>query len=279
MFLSHFRLNSDPFADALDPAFFYPGPDHREAVAELYRVMQRRGCGMLLGEKGMGKTLILRYLRKLIGPCADTVILSAPMDGTELLEAICRGFGVSPNLSGWYPRLAALEELFAEKARKDRRAVLIIDDADQLSADALELLQIASAFETAGQKPVDILLAGRPTLVRTLSIRALEHLKLSIEVSCKIAPFDAARTAQYVSHRLMIAGAHHSLFTSRASSLLAEFTRGVPRRINQLGHQTLVRAWSHGFDRVDEDIVREAIDELPHRLSCRPAFSTAGAEE
>jgi MSHA biogenesis protein MshM len=128
VFLSHFRLNSDPFAVALDPAFFYPGPDHREALAALYYVVtQRRGCGMLLGETGMGKTLVLRYLRKLLGPAAETVILAAPMDGSELLEAICRAFSVEGAGLSRHARLAALEERFTGKRRQDRRAVLARD--------------------------------------------------------------------------------------------------------------------------------------------------------
>jgi type II secretory pathway predicted ATPase ExeA len=111
-------------------------------------------------------------------------------------------------------------------------------------------------------------------LMRALALPSLERLRQSIDASCGIAPLDATRTAEYLCHRLTIAGAPQNLFTDQASGLLAEFTRGVPRRINQLGHQTLARAWHRGCDRVDEDTVWEVIYELPvpELLSSRAAL-------
>jgi len=275
VFLSHFQLKTDPFAVALDPAFFYPGPDHREALSALYYVVtQRRGCGMILAETGMGKTLVLRYLRKLIGAGTDVILLDAPLDAKELLDTLGTKLGISPEVSARHRRLQAIEETLAAKARKGRHAILAIDDADRLSGDAFDLLQNVCGFENSNGKTIDVLLAGRPSLMRSLAAPSLERLRQSIDASCGIAPFDAVETAQYLCHRLMGAGASHNLFTDEASGLMAAVTRGVPRRLNQLGHQTLARAWSRGADWVDEDIVWEVLYELPvpDLLACAPAL-------
>lgn len=274
MFLSHFRLNADPFAVALDPAFFYPSPDHREALAALYYVVtQRRGCGMILAETGMGKTLVLRYLRKLLGAAADTIFLSAPLNGAELLDSLAAGLGIPPEIEARHRQLRAIEEMLATKSR-ERHVILAVDDADRLSIDALDLLQTLCGFENATGKTVNVLLAGRPSLMRSLAAPSLERLRQTIDAACGIAPFDEAGTAEYLSHRLMRAGANQNLFTDGASGLLAAVTRGVPRRINQLGHQTLARAWSRGCDFVDEEVVWEVLYDMPvPDLLCAPAFA------
>jgi len=275
VFLTHFRLNADPFAVALDPEFFYPGRDHREALAMLYYVVtQRRGCGMMLAETGLGKTLVLRYLRRLIGSGADMIFLTAPLDGPELLDSIGVELGIPPEISARHRRLRVIEETLAAKSRKGRQVILAIDDADQLTADAFELLQIVCGFENANGKTMDVLLSGRPALMRALASPVLERLRQTIDASCRIAPLDPKATAEYLSHRLTRAGSTHNLFTDEAAGLVAAVTQGVPRRINQLGHQTLARAWSRGFDRVDEDVVWEVIYELPvpDLLACAPAL-------
>jgi type II secretory pathway predicted ATPase ExeA len=273
VFLTHFRLNADPFAVALDPAYFYASPDHREALATLfYVVTQKRGCGMMLAETGVGKTLVLRYLRKLIGAGADMVFITGPLNAAELLDSIAAELGIAPTVTGAHRQLRAIEETLAIKSRKGRQAVLAVDDVDQLTPDAFELLQILCGFENAEGKTVELLLSGRPTLMRALAAPSLERLRQSIDASCRIAPLDSAATAEYLYHRLLCAGATHNVFTDEAAGLLAAVTRGIPRRINQLGHQTLARAWSRGSDRVDEDVVWEVIYELPvpDLLACGP---------
>lgn len=276
MFLSHFRLNAEPFAVGLDPAFFYPGPDHREALAALYYVVtQRRGCGMILAETGMGKTMVLRYLRKMIGAGADTIFINGPANGAELLDALAAGLGIAEEIEGRHQRLRAIEGLLAQKSAARRHVILAIDDADRLTVDAFDLLQTVCGFENAGGKTIDVLLAGRPALMRTLAAPGLERLRQSIDACCGISPFDEAGTAEYLCHRLTRAGASHNLFTDEASGLITAVTRGVPRRINQLGHQTLARAWSRGSDCVDEEVVWEVLYEMPvpELLAVAPSFA------
>ena len=264
MFLEHFHLSSDPFGVAPDPAFLYLGPDHREALAALYYVMvQRRGCGLMAAAAGMGKTLVLNSLRQRIGSSADCAFLAGPMNGEELLDAVLMEFGISGTRPGAYWKLRALEHVLREKAKHGRRAVLAIDDADQFSAGALETLQTLCGLETGEAKLLDLLLSGHPSLVRRLSAPGLERLRQSIDVSCRIRPFDEAGTAEYLYHRVSQAGAQRNLFSDEASVLLASATQGVPRRINQLAHQTLALAWSRGEAGVEEDTVWDVICDLP----------------
>jgi type II secretory pathway predicted ATPase ExeA len=264
VFLEHFQLSADPFGVAPDPAFLFLGPDHREALAALYYVMvQRRGCGLMAAASGMGKTLVLNSLRQRIGNTADGAFLSGPMNGEELLDAALMEFGISGTRPGAYWKLRALEHVLTGKASSGRRVVLAIDNADELSDDALVTLQTLCGLETGAAKLLDVLLSGHPSLVRRLSAPGLERLRQSIDVSCVIRPFDEELTAEYLYHRVTRAGANSNLFSDEASALLASATRGVPRRINQLAHQTLALAWSRGEQSVSEDTVWDVLRDLP----------------
>jgi type II secretory pathway predicted ATPase ExeA len=263
VFLSHFHLHTEPFAVALDPAFFFPGPDHREALATLYYVVrEHRGGAVMLGETGVGKTLVVRYLKKLLGAGVSMMVLSGPMESADVLDSLCAELGIR-GVEGRHRQLRAIEEAFAGRIGKGRRTVVAMDDADQLSFDALELVQILCGFETAQGKPFDLVLSGRPVLLRALAAPSLERLRQTLDASCRIAPLDPAGTAAYLEHRMRKAGARGSVFTAEAAELVAAVTRGVPRRINQLGHQVLAEAWSQGAGAVDEEVVWGVLYELP----------------
>lgn len=264
MFLKHFQLRSEPFAVAPDPAFFYAGPEHREALASLYYViLQRRGCGLMSAGSGMGKTLVLNCLREQIAGVADVISLHGPMNGTELMDSVAGGLGIAAASSGGYRQLRAIEQILIQKFRGGRRTVLMIDGAEQLPADAIDALQILVALETDKGNLLDVLLAAQPMLGDALSAPKFERLRQSIDVSCRLIPFDEKRTAEYLWHRVMKAGSNRNLFTSEAAALLAGATRGIPRRINQLAHQALAAAWSRDAALVDEDAVWGVLYDLP----------------
>ncbi|MGD1097935.1 MAG: AAA family ATPase [Bryobacteraceae bacterium] len=263
MFLKHFHLRSEPFAVAPDPAFFYPGPEHREALASLfYVIMQRRGCGLMAAGPGMGKTLVLNCLCEQIASFADVIFLHGPMSGNELIDSLAASLGIL-EASGRYWKLRAIEQVLTRKGRHGRRTVLIIEGVEQLHGVAIEALQTLIALETREGKLLDVLLAAQPILTDTLSSPKFERLRQSIDVSCRLAPFDEMRTAEYLWHRVMKAGSKRSLFTKEAAGLLATATRGIPRLINQFANQTLTAAWSRNVAQVDEDVVWGVLYDLP----------------
>jgi len=263
MFLKHFKLDQDPFGVAPDPSFFYLGPEHAEALASLYYVFsQRRGCGLVLGEAGLGKTVTLRYLRALIRNQAHVVVLSGPMKGTELLRAVAAGLGISGVGSAAYEQRRAIEEVLLARSVRKRRTVLFIDNAEQLSMPALQTLQDICALENSKAKLIDVLMGGNQALLTTLQSPALERLSQRIEVTRRIVPLDGKRTAEYLAHRTQRAGAKQDLFTENAAHLVAAAALGVPRKINALAHASLVCAWSRGADVVNDTIVREVLGSL-----------------
>lgn len=267
MFLKHFQLRSEPFAVAPDPAFFYAGPEHREALASLYYViLQRRGCGLMTAGAGMGKTLVLNCLREQIAAFADVIFLHGPINGIELIDSVADGIGISEAYAlerGGYRQLRAIEQVLIHKLRSGRRTVLMIDGAEQLQRDGFEALQTLVALETNKGKLLDVLLAAQPMPVDALSSPKFERLRQSVDVSCRLLPLDEKRTAEYLWHRVTKAGSNRNLFTADAAALLAAATRGIPRKINQLAHQTLAAAWSRDAALVDEDTVWGVLYDLP----------------
>jgi general secretion pathway protein A len=276
MFLKHFQLEVEPFGVAPDPNFFYFGPDHSEALAALYYVFtQHRGCGLVLGEAGLGKTVTLQYLTAHIRSVADPIVLTGPMNGMELLQALTMGFGISGLGSATYHHRRALEQILLARTAWHRRTVLCIDNAELLSTDALQTLQDLCGLETTTGNLIDILMTGNRNLLPALQAPALEPLSQRIEVSCRISPLDVHRTAEYLAHRTHKAGAKRDLFTADAANLLAAAACGVPRRINALAHQSLVCAWAHNATNVCEAIVHEVLcslrtSEVNHIGGCDP---------
>jgi general secretion pathway protein A len=266
VFLKHFHLRAEPFAVAADPAFFYPGPEHREALASLYYVvLQRRGCGLMAAGSGLGKTVVLNCLREQIANFADVIFLHGPMNGGELIDSMIDALairGVSVD-GGRYRQLRAIERVLFQKARTGRRTVLMIDSAELLHAEAIDSLQTLVALETKEGKLLDVLLAAQPALVNLLRAPRFERLRQSIDVSCCLAPLDEKGTEEYLWHRVVKAGSKKTLFTREAAELLAAATRGNPRRINQLAHQALAAAWAHDSSHVDEEIMWGVLYDVP----------------
>ncbi len=255
MFESHFGLSASPFALNPDPAFFFASKGHARALAYLkYGVYQREGFIVVTGEIGSGKTTLVRAL--LDGLDADLVVAAqvrnTQLDSTELLHAICVAFGVPVAGPTKAHMLGALEAFFTALAAAGKRALLIVDEAQNLGLRELEELRMLSNFQFGSHALLQSFLIGQPELRQLLRSSALEQLCQRIIAACHLGPLGLEETRAYIEHRLRHVGwAGRPAFETDSFGLIQTCTGGIPRRINLLCSRLLLAAWLGDADRID----------------------------
>lgn len=265
MYSDHFGFRKRPFDITIDSHFFFTNPAHDEAYAALrYGVYERRGCLVLIGEAGTGKTTLLRYLMDNL----DDSIHVAFFDKTtltfdELLDSICQAFDLPIKTGRRLEKLQALNEFLLAAQRQGGTGVLIIDEAQNLTEEQLENLRLLSNFEAANQKLLQILLVGQPELEKKLEQTELRQLKQRIVVRCRLNHLKPQHVGSFIRHRLRIAGCEwENLFTEDAIQRIALYSDGIPRLINILCDNALLSAYSEYASRVSAKIIEEVAHDL-----------------
>lgn len=267
MYAPFFGLSKEPFSIAPDPHFLFMSEQHREALAHLlYGLGGGGGFVLLTGEIGAGKTTVFRcFLEQLPSHCAVAYVFNPKLTAVELLQTVCGEFGIA--LPAKADSVKALVDslnafLLAEHA-KGRQAVLVIDEAQALSADVLEQLRLLTNLETAERKLLQIVLIGQPELRRLVARPELEQLAQRILARYHLGALSAAETRQYIRHRFAVAGPQAPLpFGQRAMARIHVLSGGVPRRINLLADRALLGAYARSQTRVDERTVEQAAREV-----------------
>lgn len=267
MYAPYFGLRQAPFSIAPDPHYLFMSERHREALAHLlYGLDGGGGFVLLTGEIGAGKTTVCRcFLEQIPASCNVAYVFNPKLTVLELLQAICDEFHVAvpagaQTVKGYVDPLNAF--LLAQHAA-GRNNVLIIDEAQNLSADVLEQLRLLTNLETSERKLLQVVLIGQPELREMLARPELEQLAQRVIARFHLGPLSEAETAQYVRHRLKVAGLGGPLpFEAKALRLIHQLTRGVPRRINLLCDRALLGAYAGGQAQVTPAIVRQAAAEV-----------------
>jgi len=274
MYLTFYGLKERPFNATPDPRFLYLTPGHREALAQLvYSVRENRGVLVLTGEVGTGKTTLLNAFRqRLDGRAAVAYVFNSTLRFDALLEGVLEELGVPASTSSPAQRHLALGRFLLDRRRAGQSTVLILDEAQNLSAATLEKIRMLSNFETPTEKLLQILLVGHPELRAKLERRELRQLQDRIELQCSLVPLSREQIRDYIQTRLRVAGATGlELFTDRAQDRIAAYSRGIPRRINILCDHCLVIGYADQRRRIDADIVGQAIEAVRGRAR-RPAL-------
>ena len=266
MFESHFGLSASPFALNPDPAFFFASKGHARALAYLkYGVFQREGFIVVTGEIGSGKTTLVRTLLEGLNPddVVSAQVRNTQLDCTELLHAICIAFGVSAGGPTKTYMLAALEAFFTGLVARGKRALLIVDEAQNLGQREIEELRMLSNFQFGAHALLQTFLIGQPELRVHLRSPALEQLNQRIIAACHLGPLDARETRAYIEHRLVHVGwSGRPAFEADTFDLIHAQAGGIPRRINLLCSRVLLAAWLGDLQVIDSATVELAADDM-----------------
>jgi len=254
MYESYWELSEPPFDNSPNPKFFYLSPEHEEALVRLvYTVRHRKGCGMLTGEYGCGKTTLSRALiQRLEAERYEIGLLTNPSwTPVDFLTQETR----KPEL------LHLLNDLFFRNYQAGRDSVVIVDEAQLLEDDSVfEELRLLMNFQTDARFLVTLLLIGSTEL--GVKVRRLKHLDQRISLRYHLNTLDYTHTASYIAHRLRMAGQPNQLFTEEAVKLIFDFTRGTPREINNLCDVALLVGYSKRVKEIGEKIIAEVIKDM-----------------
>jgi len=277
MYCTFYGFRESPFTITPNPRFLFMSTQHREAFAHLiYAVESRAGFIELTGEVGTGKTTLLRtFLNRLDSEGHRTALIFNPcLSSLELLTSINREFGL-PWENG--SRMELLQELngflLAQKAA-GRSVVLVMDEAQNLSAEVLEQLRLISNLETETDKLIQIVLSGQPELLSILARDELRQLNQRITVRYHLLPMGYDSTRRYIDHRMELAGRFRAAeFTNAALKRVFRFSGGVPRLVNIVCDRALLIGYSEEERVISGAMVAQAVSEL---LGRAPYGKSAG---
>jgi len=265
VYLEFYGLNEAPFDITPNPRYLYYSAKHREAFNHLlYGIRERKGFVQLTGEVGAGKTTLCRALmEKLDGHYSTALILNPVLDADGLMKAIAMEFGLNVTAMDRLEILATINMYLLSLVEQERDAVLIIDEAQDLTDDLLEQVRLLSNLETDDRKLLQIVLMGQTELKDRLAAEELRQLRQRILVHYELRPFTLEEMGRYIQHRLTVSGSMgRPYFTPWALRHLYKASRGIPRIINNLCDKALLSSFIRDSDEVNYWDTRRAARDL-----------------
>ncbi|UQV45359.1 AAA family ATPase [Janthinobacterium lividum] len=267
MYTHYFQLKQSPFSIAPDPRYLFMSERHREALAHLlYGVGSGGGFVLLTGEIGAGKTTVCRcFMEQIPENCQLAYIFNPKLSVEELLLSICEEFRIAlaPGVASVKGYVDAINAHLLVSHAQGKNNVLIIDEAQNLSAAVLEQLRLLTNLETSERKLLQIILIGQPELRAMLARPELEQLAQRVIARYHLGSLSADETASYIRHRLAVAGSTaQTPFAPRLMAQIHAMSHGVPRRINLLCDRALLGAYVENQPQVTRQILRRAAEEV-----------------
>ena len=274
MYEAYFGLHEKPFAILPDPSFIYWSKIHVRAYTMLeYSIINNAGFTVITGEIGCGKTTLIRHLLSqlssdvVVGVVSDTQVASG-----DLIRWVLLAFEQNFEQSSEVAAFRDFRDYVTKLAAARRRAILVVDEAQNLPIDGLEKLRMLSNVNVESQNALQIILVGQPQLRTLLQRPELTQFMQRVSSEYHIEPLPAHDVKGYILHRIGKAGSPTALFSSRAIQLIAEESHGIPRVINVLCDTALVYAYAKGVPFVDSRIVKHVIsDRQTQGLFARPS--------
>jgi len=280
MYLEYYGLSRHPFQITPDVNFFYDSRVHKRALATIiYGLSKKEGFIVVTGEVGSGKTTLIEYMLS-NSKLQDVVIArvsTTQLVADSLLALIAGELGLSGKSSGKAELLRELKAFFVDTSKAGRSVLLIVDEVQNLSPDALEELRMLSNFQNAEHPLLQMLLVGQPEFRERLASPECEQIRQRVIVSYHLAPLPDYDVPVYIEHRLRQAGRKGlTLFARRAYRKIFDETGGIPRKVNRLCDRLLLFGYLEEIPRIDEAAVDRVVAEMrEENLSDRPA-SKAG---
>lgn len=267
MYQDYFGFSEMPFHVTPNPRLLYLSPTHEEALQHLrYGIEDKKGFIVLTGEVGCGKTTLCRKLLEELEARqgVDTALLLNPrVSETQLLRAIMKELGEEAKARSSSDLLDKMNDILLERIHAGREIVVIIDEAQNLSFEVLEMLRMLSNLETYDQKLLQIILIGQPELNAKLKEERLRQLRQRVLVHYDIKPLNTDQVRRYINHRLTHANSNGRLqFSPRAIRKIAASSLGIPRLINNICDKSLLATYIRNGNQVTWWDVRKALKDI-----------------
>ncbi len=253
MYENHFSFKNKPFELVPNPDYLFLSSTHKKAITYLdYGIKEKVGFILLTGEVGSGKTTIVRNLLKNLDSSVKlSRVNNTKITSEQLISMINEDFGLDVESKNKTKLLSELNGFLVEQYSKEMQSILLIDEAQNLSADLLEEIRMLSNLETDRAKLLQIILIGQPELKKSLMLPELRQLRQRININYHITPLSIDETSKYIKHRITVAGNPDAIQLGNDTlSLIYQFTRGIPRLINILCDFALLSAYVEGEDEV-----------------------------
>jgi general secretion pathway protein A len=274
MYEAFFGLRELPFSLTPDPRFLWLSETHEEGLAALYYgITRRKGFILLTGEVGAGKTTLLRAVLERLPPETETALIlnTAGIGSIDLLKLIVTEYGLNPPAVLKADYLIALNKLLLGRLQRGHNTVLVIDEAQNLGAEALEEVRLLSNLETDSEKLLQIVLTGQPELLDKLADPALRQLRQRIAIEHHVEALRPDEVHAYLRHRIEVAGGKYDeVFESGLEPLFYSASLGCPRMISLLADRSLLAAYSRQSRPVTRDIVESKARQIAATRGGRP---------
>jgi type II secretory pathway predicted ATPase ExeA len=265
MFLEYYGFREQPFGVTPDPRFLYMGAAQQEAFASLlYGVETGRGFMALIASPGLGKTtMLLKLMERLQASTRIAFLFQTYSSSEEFLRSLLADLGIDATGHDLAEMQQQLGDALLQEAHSGKRIVVVVDEAQNLDDQVLEMIRMLSNFETPQFKLLQVILVGQPQLADKLAAPQLEQLRQRVSIVTHFPPLRDKDVPRYIEHRLRTAGYEGApLFTPLALEMIVEQSKGIPRNINNLCFQALSLGYAKNRKTVDEVMMREVIADL-----------------
>jgi general secretion pathway protein A len=263
MYEEYFGFKEKPFNVAPDPDYLYLSRKHQNAITSLdFGLVDDAGLILFTGDIGTGKTTLIHHILRKIGvEFTVAVVFNTNVDADQLLGIILQEFGLNADSDNKAAAIKTLSRFLIDLRSRNKRPLLIIDEAQSLSLDALEEIRLLSNLQDETTMLLQIMLVGQPELKDKLKSPSMASFTQRIAVNYHLKPFELEETAQYIAHRLKTAGGRTDLFTDAAIDRVHRMTRGIPRSINILCHAALVYGFADDLTIIDVPVLEEIMSD------------------